>query len=771
MTAHIRRRRPVLAPALLLALLLAAAPLVPAGSAEDPEIDDPEGDEEVACDGTLCPVAQGTGDPPDFSDVDLLAAWVTENDATFAFVITATGDVQGDTGTTLSFTHVQDPDGASGSTGYEVVLTGGDLEDGAPNGTSAAVAGDTLTVTFDRTELSVSPGDLLQDLVVSRTRTEGQGSGLPQGDPEYTATDRAPDEGSGRDFVFQLPGSDPTMDVVIEDGRLADGDGAPCDQSGPCVATSDDQATALFDVRVQNTGAETDVFQIEAAADPLGATVDPTSLTLAPDEAETATLSVPLDGAEPDDYAVTVRVESGLGATAEATVTVVLQAADQVGIGTLGDHTITFIDAPTSATAGQGVTYRFEVTGPEDSTINIVDLVWDTAPHPDPAVADYPSFETDMVQAPPPYTAELAPTFAENGTYYLRGHAEIDGVGSLLTEEVEVTVAPPAAAGPRTSIVPGLDWLTPTAETTGFDSLFGRFAEVVLLGLLVLLLVLLVFLVMMLARTAWVEVEVRPRRRSVNPGESAEFQVRVKNRKKAPRAASANYTASKAWQSGLKMNRADGTNAEAVDRPGQSTRFEMTPRKEEGDHFEGTLRIDVPEDAAGEQADLDLNVIPYDDVDEAHPKRGDRAKVSVVAKGKKPRLRRKGKVRPRIAEPGTEAPEPLGPPTRPATVEDADGPEPPQAPPTPLAAGTPQVRLADVRHDPPTPVPGQQVETAARLRNDGDGDTRLRVVLMVAGEPVGEQRLALGARSEATVTFPWTAQSGDNRVRVRVFKV
>lgn len=773
------------------ALWLGMLPSGGAGDADDPEVSDPSGDVVKSCSGDLCPVAE-QGDAPAFDDVDLTAAWVTENDATFAFVITSVGDVQSGTATNLSFTLERDPGGTPDPTAYAVNLTGANVDAG-PNGTTAALAGATLTVTLTKATVDAGPGDLVRDIVVARSRSETQGLPLNQVDPVWTGTDRAPDDGTGRDYVLASSTATPGVQVTLDNGRIPNGTVQGCTSTASaCVATDDPDAVVRFDLTVENTGSDLDVFSLAASvAGGPAASLDPADLTLAAGAAGSAVLTIDLAGAAAGTYTTAVSVTSGHGAsaTAEAIVEVTGETGDPYGVGSLGGFQILMVEAPDDGTAGTGLTFSFQVDG-EGGTVRFTDLLWDTMSHPDSAIlSDYPFTETDIPNAETPYLATFTVPF-DAGTYYVRGHAEVDGVGHLLTEEVTLTVAAAGEAGPREPILAGLDWLQPTAEAVGFDALFGRFAELALLALMLILIIILVFLVLMLAQTAWVEVQVRPKRRSVKPGQAAEFKVRVKNLKKAPRKAEASFRSDHPWKTGLQLKKEEGGALDTLTQQGAKRQFELTPRKEDGDEYEGVLRVMVPADAAGERAELDLNVVPFDEFGEERPRRGHRAHFAVVAKGRKPKPPKApaqaatgkaagqapGKAAPQAAKrtadgrpgdartgpaPGTRAPGAARAAPRPAA----------KAPP--LASrdtGRPHVRLAGVRHDPRAPMPGDTVQTHATLQNDDATPVRLRVVLMVGEDAAAEQPLQIDAHSSAGVTFTWTAQAGDNRVRVRVFK-
>lgn len=105
---------------------------------------------------------------------------------------------------------------------------------------------------------------------------------------------------------------------------------------------------------------------------------------------------------------------------------------------------------------------------------------------------------------------------------------------------------------------------------------------------------------------------------------------------------------------------------------------------------------------------------------------------------------------------------------RPATYDERRGPG------VPLVAADeplpPDLELLDVIHEPDAPRPGDEVWTAAVIRNNGHTHRKVRAVLVVDGVARQDETLDVHARRRVRVRFPWTAGHGENRVKVQVFE-
>lgn len=187
-------------PAALLALaILLLLPGGEAGSAEDPEVTDPAGDQSNAEAG--------------FAAVDLVAVWVEgESASDIRFVIQAGAAVS--SGTTTIYHYFLTAEAGSAvtaeisvdSTGTATVVSGA---------SEASTDGDRLMVSIPRDDLDARPGDVLSGLFA---RSEGRPTG---GIAQALSEDRAPDEGEGRAYTV---GSQADPGVDADDDGLDDRD-------------------------------------------------------------------------------------------------------------------------------------------------------------------------------------------------------------------------------------------------------------------------------------------------------------------------------------------------------------------------------------------------------------------------------------------------------------------------------------------------------------------------------------------------------------------
>ncbi len=311
----------------------------------------------------------------------------------------------------------------------------------------------------------------------------------------------------------------------------------------------------------------------------------------------------------------------------------------------------------------------------------------------------------------------------------------------VLVERLNITFQPattPTPPGPAPTEptddaerdpVAGLGFLTPAAEALGFDEVFGDWAELVLLALLLLLLVLVVFLVLALVGNRWVRVRVSPKTITASPGETAEFNVQIHNRKKRFRGALARFEQDAGWKTGVLLRNEDGSAIAPLMEPGADRELGLAGKNDSGDVLKGTIRVRVPENAGDhDQGHVTLNVVPVGDDGRERPRKGSHARVKVVS----------------------EAPE--------AARTSSHGQHVP-------------VRLSRVEHVPENPAAGDVVTTTATLANDSDSQTlRLRVVLKLDGEEGDDEIVELPPHAARAVVFRWLADEGSNRVSVQVYE-
>lgn len=336
-----------------------------------------------------------------------------------------------------------------------------------------------------------------------------------------------------------------------------------------------------------------------------------------------------------------------------------------------------------------------------------------------------------------PVSLASAPVRQHDVLLHLDSQRGVDTT-TVLTIDVQ---APPAVAAPPTSTtappvnvstgrmpaVGGGTFLQTAAEGIGFDGPFGEHAETVLVAVVLLVLVLLVFLAMAVAGRHWFDIKVTPRHITASPGQTAEFQVKVRNRKRRYHDALAYFDGDPSWKTGLLLKPNSGGAVPPLTAPADEAELAISARDQPGDGLDGTLRVQVPASAGHDQVDdVVLNIVP---VEEGR------------ATG---RHRARAKVRVRADNPGV--------PAAPAATPDA-----------------PPVRLSGVTHEPREPDIGDPVTTTATLENDGAATIRLRVVLQLDGREHAEQTVEVPSHAARAVVFPWTAGSGNNRVRVQVY--
>ncbi len=191
-----RPRLTLLLAATLFAASLTAAPSW-AGSLEDPEITDAAGDHKV--------LSQGPDPQNTFLSADILAAWVAEEtDTTFVLQLQAAQMIRG--GSSNGQTTTQYTYSISGKVGEAPFLAAAQVVNNPPEVTpiadavEASAADDILTLVVSKTTFEgIAPGTVMSELyAASNVQMRGAGPNL--------ATDRAPDSGFGRDYVFS-PGT------------------------------------------------------------------------------------------------------------------------------------------------------------------------------------------------------------------------------------------------------------------------------------------------------------------------------------------------------------------------------------------------------------------------------------------------------------------------------------------------------------------------------------------------------------------------------------
>lgn len=294
-----------------------------------------------------------------------------------------------------------------------------------------------------------------------------------------------------------------------------------------------------------------------------------------------------------------------------------------------------------------------------------------------------------------------------------------EGVQGEALAPATLTILPPAPPGHH-AIPAALKFLTPLVTDLGLDRALGNYAELAFLLLLVLVAVALVFLALFLVQTPWLRVAVEPRRALASPGGVAEFRVRLDQARRG--VASARAVLRRApWAAAFRFR---GATAEAGG--GAGAGMAGTVQLDPANPAEGVLRVEVPPGTPSlERETVEFDIVPLD-----------------AAGGEMPRHRARGHV------------------TVQALQSAASDPKVPKAR---------DIRLAAVRHEPPDPLPGGTVTTTATIHNDGSAPAALRLVLLLDGRPVVEERVEVAARSTREVGLPWSAGAGKNQVKVQVF--
>lgn len=695
--------RPTNRRAILLALLLvSSASLVPhaqAGTADNPEVTDAAGDQAVTA-GLLVPT------PPAFNNIDVLKLWISENASAGSVLFnveTSTPFDDGSSAGTFTFDFLVNagPTSVFGSTAngtaYSIIARSDGTAEGADNVT-VAFEGNFTMVEVPMASIGASGGDVLADLVLEASGTTA--GSLPVDQDDSSAVDLAPDTDFAPVYTFARAPVVAAVAMSVE-GELA-------------RTVSDPDARVVYTILLSNRGSDQDRFTFTAPT-AAGATITltPTEITLAPGAQVSAFMTVQLAGVAAGTVLnLPVSAQSDRGATATVTPSLTVRA-----IG--ADITLRHVGAAERTTADPfaGLTFSIEVqntgTDPDQITFETPAVTGAASASISPA-----SFSLGAGEKA---TATLSVNLndaASKVTVVLRAISG-NGANATITSIVNLDL-PGAAGGSSDEAKAGLGFLTPAAEALGFDDLFGEWAEVAVLGVAILVALILLFLLIFLPKRPWLDIEVRPRKLSAEPGQTAEFQVQVRNRKKDFRRAVARLSgADSEWKAGLLLRQEDGGALEPMTGYGDLV-FGLTARDEPGDHYAGTLRVQVPDTAAPKsRSKVDLEIIPLDDGGE-RPRKGSKARVAIKA----------------------------------AKPVDEDSP----------------ITISGVEHVPERPDEGDAVTTTAHITNISEEPWHLDVSLLVDDRTVDEQRVDLAPGEERHVAFVWRASSGSNKVRLQVLQ-
>ncbi len=691
-------------PAILLALLLVSSvailPYATAGTAASPEVIDPAGDQSVS-EGPLATSA------PSFDNIDVLKVWVSENSANASVILNVETTAPFNDGSSqgafsFDFMIAKGPTSVFGSTAngtaFSIIARSDGTVEGVDNGT-VAVVGNVTSVAIPLASLGASGGDLLSELVLEASGLHEGNSALPLDQDDSSAVDRAPNNGTAPDYTFARGPIVAGVSLVVQGDRAR--------------TVTDPDASIVFPIRVTNTGSDEDRFTFTGpTVTGATATVAPDEMTLAPGASTLTFLTVDLNGAAAGTvFNLPVTVASDRGASSTVTPSVTVRA---IGAEIALKHAGAAERSTQDPFAKLTFSIQIENKGTDFDTITFA------APSVTGAASATVAPATVSLGSGDSTTSTLTVNLnnaTSTVTIVLQATSE-NGANATLTATVKVGGA--AAAGGSDGAKFGLDALTPAAEALGFDEMFGEWAEVAVIGLALLVLLILLFLILFLPKRPWLEVEVRPRKLNAEPGEIAEFQVQVRNRKKEFRRAVARLSGRDAdWKAGLLLKQEDGGALEPMTSYGDLV-FGLTARDEPGDHYEGTLRVQIPEDAAPKsRSTVDLEIIPLDEGDE-RPRKGGRARVAVKA-------------------------------AKPAEQESP-------------------ITITEVLHEPDSPEEGDEVTTTAHLTNISDEPWNLEVALLVDDLIVDEQDISLAPGEERKLSFGWRAGAGSNKVRLQVLE-
>lgn len=308
------------APALLLVLVAAAAPLplAAAGTASDPEVTDPAGDQAVNNGPVPVPVP-GVNDQA-FDDVDVVGAFVSEfGPLTRVTVQTTAGWTTGSM--VLTFNVTKGPTSLPSSTAstprpVTVYVNGTDVA--GINGSAAATT-DGLRIEFrTTTALGAVGGDLLADLAITTARTD-TGNLQDLGQDDQTGSDAA---GPGRAYTFERPPVAGHIRIDILGGTA----GGRAFSGG--TATGDFPSGSTVRVRLSNDGLDPDDVSVAVSrpgGQPVGSNLTQ-AVSVPAGETRTATIALTFpDGAVPSGNTdLTFTATSTLGGHAATALHIVV---------------------------------------------------------------------------------------------------------------------------------------------------------------------------------------------------------------------------------------------------------------------------------------------------------------------------------------------------------------------------------------------------------------------------------------------------------------
>ncbi len=708
-------------------LSLYLVPLSSAGTQGAPEVTDPMGDQTIEDDtpGGFEQISGNVNEYP-FDEVDLLAGWMTDNGSHLQIHVETNASISGaDTNTLLeaSFLVEKGPTSVFGSTANGVqwtLVTDSNFTTGGADNLSVTYDGVITTFHVPLADLGASGGDLITNL---RLQTVASHPVQAPADPfvgtqspftvqevydnltTLKATDIAPNNGTADNYTLSRFPIVPAVALRVEGEAHR--------------VTADPEHAAAFIVNITNTGTDVDGFNLTLTSPAAGVNADlqPMRFMLDPGQTGRAFLTVTLNGtAVGTNHSFAVSAISDRGATSSTAASLTLRAV--VPGFELRTDDATHVTEDPNAT----VTFDLDITN--------------TGSDADTFFLDTPTVTGAALVRVEPGIFELDPGASASATVTVELQDAADGDvsvrisgtsdnGATAATTLTVTVDRPFVIIPpkddvRDPVLASPAWLVDLAEALGFDSVFGDWAELVLLGLILLLLILLIFLIILLIRPRWVDVEVDERKATGRPGSQAEFHVTIDNRKSRHRRVKARLTgAEPGWLTQLQLHQegADGDTHKVSD--DGELEFDLAARNNVAGRLEGIVRVDIPDHAEDKDLTrLALDVVPLDDAGVERPKKGKTTNLTVQA-------------------------------------DTAIYGEP--------------ITLGEVMHDPAEPEEGQAVTTTATIENHSDEAWDLDIHLEVDGDLADQTALHVPPYSTATATFHWTADRGNNKVSVQVY--
>ncbi|HUR62171.1 MAG TPA: hypothetical protein VM286_07390 [Candidatus Thermoplasmatota archaeon] len=322
---------------LLLAVSLGAAmPQASAQGSRDRTVllaSDPAGDQAIVPPTVPNPAFP----PPAYTNVDLtalLARQPADSAATYVDLVLnfsaapTAGEVL-----QVAFNLAKGPESLSTSTATgaakSLTITGTTVS--GAEGATATGTGKQLALRIPYSGIGASPGDVLQDLVVTASDRDGGPSGDGPVPDQVTAddssaSDRAPNAGGAAAFTLQPPPFRSDLVATVTGGEVRQANGTR-PFAGARVTTTDGSATVRFDILVTNRARAADTIHVSAPGASIGVQYTvPAPATLAPGGSATLAVTVRLQDVPPGTLAPDLEV-SGSQGSIHTTATIVVQPA------------------------------------------------------------------------------------------------------------------------------------------------------------------------------------------------------------------------------------------------------------------------------------------------------------------------------------------------------------------------------------------------------------------------------------------------------------